>query len=349
MTDQDSTSPRPVPDRRATIWEVAKVAGVSHQTVSRYLRNDTRMRPETVERIRGAVQELDYRPNLTARTMRTRRSGRVAVLLPAVATYGPPQILGGVMEIAHEHGYTVEAFSVEGTSADRFERVLHLADSGQVEGVLALAPLPPESGHRFPDRAAIVVSADYDDEFRSVGELADGSPVAELVERLAGLGHRRFLHVTGSLDFASARGRRDVFVETVERLGLGPALVHEGDWTPEAGRAAVLAMPERDHPTAVIAGNDPAAAGVIQAARERGWSVPGDLSVTGWDNNLLGGYLQPTLTTVQVDHHGLGRAAMARLVAILRSQPGTGTERMPTSSDGPLNTVIWRESTGPVR
>ncbi|MCP2265861.1 LacI family DNA-binding transcriptional regulator [Promicromonospora thailandica] len=336
--------------RRATIWEVARAAGVSHQTVSRYLRNDAKMRPETVARIRTAVRDLDYRPNLTARSMRTRRSGRIAVLLPAVATYGPPQILSGVMEVAHEHGYTIEAFSVEGGPAERFERVLELADSGQVEGVLALAPLPPESEHRFPDRAAIVVSADYDDEFRGVGELADGSPVAELVEQLAALGHRKFLHVTGALDFASARGRRDVFVQTIERLGLGPALVHESDWSAEGGRAAVHTLPERDHPTAIIAASDVGAAGVVLGARERGWSIPGDLSVTGWDNNQLGAYLQPTLTTVHVDHRKLGRAAMARLVATLRpggapeAGPGSGT----TTPEPPLNTIIWRESTGPV-
>ncbi|WP_369374183.1 LacI family DNA-binding transcriptional regulator [Promicromonospora sp. Populi] len=344
MTNQSSTSDResaPAPTRRATIWEVAKVAGVSHQTVSRYLRQDTKMRPETVARVRQAVHDLDYRPNLTARSMRTRRSGRVAVLLPAVATYGPPQILSGVMEVAHEHGYTIEAFSVEGTPADRFERVLHLADSGQVEGVLALAPLPPGSGDRFPERAAIVVSPDYDDKFRGVGELADGSPVAELVERLAELGHRRFLHVTGALDYASARGRRDVFVATVERLGLGPALVHESrDWSPETGLAAVRALPEAGRPTAIVAASDAVAAGVVEGARERGWSIPGDLSVTGWDNHLLGAYLEPTLTTVHVDHRKLGRAAMARLVATLRSDSTT------PSSEEPLNTIIWRGSTG---
>jgi DNA-binding LacI/PurR family transcriptional regulator len=342
MTKQGSTQDQgAAAPRRSTIWEVAKAAGVSHQTVSRYLRNDTKMRPETIERISRAVAELDYRPNLAARSMRTRRSGRIAVLLPGVGSYGPPQILGGVMEVAHEHGYTIEAFSVEGTPVDRFERVLELSDSGQVEGVLALAPLPPESEHRFPDRAAIVVSADYDDRFRAVGELADGSPVAEIVERLAELGHRRFLHVTGELDYASARGRRDVFVATVERLGLGPALVHEGDWTPDAGREAVLALPDEGRPTAIIAGNDASAAGVVQGARERGWSIPRDLSVTGWNNHLLGAYLAPTLTTVQVDHHRLGRAAMSRLVATLRP------ELRAAPPEGPLNTIIWRDSTGP--
>ncbi|MEN5075341.1 LacI family DNA-binding transcriptional regulator [Isoptericola cucumis] len=343
MTDHGSTAEQGATSRRATIWGVAEAAGVSHQTVSRYLRNDPKMRPQTADRIRRAVAELDYRPNLAARSMRTRRSGRVAVLLPAVATYGPPQILSGVMEVAHEHGYTIEAFSVEGSSTERFERVLEIADSGQVEGVLALAPLPPASEHRFPERAAIVASADYDDQFRGVGELADGSPVTDIVEHLAELGHRRFLHVTGALDFASARGRRDVFVETVERLGLGPALVVEGDWTAEAGRDAVLALADEGHPTAVVAASDVVAAGVVQGARERGWTIPGDLSVTGWDNHQLGAYLEPTLTTVHVDHRKLGRAAMARLVATLRSEPA------PPPPELPLNTIIWRGSTAPPR
>ncbi|NEE02675.1 LacI family DNA-binding transcriptional regulator [Phytoactinopolyspora halotolerans] len=338
-----TTDQTPNRTRRATIWEVAKAAGVSHQTVSRYLRHDKRMRPETIARISKAVQQLDYRPNLTARSMRTRRSGRVAVFLPSVTSYGPSRILSGAMDVAHEAGYAVEVLSVEGTPTDRFDRVLQLADSGQVEGVLALAPLPPESENRYPDRAAIVVSADYDDNLRGVGELADGSPVATLVEHLAELGHRRFLHVTGALDFASARGRRDVFVETVETLGLGPALVHVGDWTPEAGRDAVLALSDEEPPTAVIAGSDVIAAGVVEGARMRGWSVPDDLSVTGWDNHLLGAYLQPTLTTVDVDHRKLGSAAMARLVAMLKSAPP------PAFTQRPLNTIIWRESTAPPR
>jgi DNA-binding LacI/PurR family transcriptional regulator len=131
----------------------------------------------------------------------------------------------------------------------------------------------------------------------------------------------------------------------VERLGFGPALVHESDWTAEGGRAAILALPERDHPTAIIAAGDTSAAGAILGARERGWTVPGDVSVTGWDNNELGAYLEPTLTTVNVDHRKLGRAAMSRLVTTL--QPAIATRGSDPSLDGPLNTIIWRNSIGP--
>lgn len=326
--------------RRATIWEVAKTAGVSHQTVSRYLRRDPQMRPETVARVSRAVEELDYRPDLTARSMRTRRSGRIAVFLPTVTRAHAIQILTGVLEVAHEEGYAVEVVSVEGPPDVQLERTLEIADSGRVEAVLSLSSLPPESLRRLPPGAAVVSSVDFDDKLRGVGPLADGSPVAELVAHLAQLGHERILHVTGSLDFASARGRRDVFVETIEGLGLGPALIHEGDWSPESGREAVLAMPETGRPTAVVAPNDFVAAAAIQAAHERGWRLPSELSVTGWDNEVVSKYLVPALTTVDVDRRQLGRRAMARLFATMRSE-------QPPETTGPLNTILWRDSTAP--
>lgn len=323
---------------RATIWQVAAAAGVSHQTVSRYMHADPGMKPQTKEKVRAAVEELGYRPNLSARSMRTRRTQRIGVLLPAVSGF-QATALSGAIDIATAEGYALEVFSVDGDAHASFERVLQIADSGQVEGVLALAPLPPETENSYPGRAAIVASADYDEQTRSMGALADGSPIAELMEGLHGLGHRRFLHVTGDLTYASARNRRQVFLETVERLGVGPAHVHTGIWSAESGYEAVMAMLDEDRPTSVIAGSDVVAAGVINGARARGWSVPEDLSVTGWDNQSLGAHMQPTLTTVKDDRRQLGRNAMSRLIAALRSEP------LPEEQS--FSTVIWRGSTGP--
>ncbi|MFD3683539.1 hypothetical protein ACFWTE_01805 [Nocardiopsis sp. NPDC058631] len=128
---------------------------------------------------------------------------------------------------------------------------------------------------------------------RGIGALADGSVVAELVAGLAEAGHRRFLHVAGSLRFASARGRKETCLSAIERLGLESHGVVDGDWSDESGREAVRSLPEGGGVTVVIAGND-----------------------------------------------RLGRDAMARLVASVR---GTG----PELSEGPLNRIIWRESTRP--
>lgn len=287
-----------------------------------------------------AIAELGYRPNLVARSMRTKRSGRLAVLIPPQSSYSPSRMLAGAVETAHSAGYAVEVLSLEGGAQARTERMLELADSGQVEGILSLAPLVPSSGQAVVGRAAVVVSGDYDDEMRGIGELADGSPVAEMMEHLASMGHRRFLHVAGSQQFASARARKQVYLQTIESLGLHSVGVVDGDWSAESGITAIEELPADCGVTAVIGANDLVAAGVIRGALNRGWQVGKDLSVTGWDNNPLGGYLQPTLTTVDVNHAELGRRAMRRLIAAVG-----GTVPDAADAHSPLNTVLWREST----
>ncbi|MFW6690704.1 LacI family DNA-binding transcriptional regulator [Streptomyces sp. MAR4 CNX-425] len=322
--------------RRPTIREVARLAGVSHQTVSRYLRSREGLKPATLAHIDAAVRELGYRPNLVARSMRTRRTGRLALVMPTMA-YNPARMLAGAAAAAHEAGFAVEVVSLEGGAAARAERTLELADSGQVEGILALAPIKPTLEDRLPERAAIVVSADFDDAMRGIGELTDASPVDEMIEHLAGLGHRRFFHVAGDLQFASARARKATYLEAVRRLGLESVGVFDGDWSGDSGVAAMRTLRTGHLPTAVIAANDVVAAGVIRGAQDRGLDVPRDLSVTGWDNHEICRYLPPSLTTVHVDLEGLGRNAMLRLVKAIN-----GRELEPPRQ--PLNEVIWRES-----
>ncbi|WP_304451449.1 LacI family DNA-binding transcriptional regulator [Nocardiopsis sp. YSL2] len=328
------------PQRRPTLKEVARVAGVSHQTVSRYLRHSGGLKESTRERVDAAIRELDYRPNLIARSMRTRRTGRLAILLPSVGSFSPDRMLAGAIATGHAAGFVVEVLSVDGGPEARTERTRELAESGQVEGILALAPLAHGGDRPSAGGAPVVVSADFDDDMRGIGGLADGSVVADLVGGLADSGHRRFLHVAGSPGFASARERRRTYLATIARLGLESHGVVDGDWSPESGREAVRALPADSGVTAVIAGNDVVAAGVVRGALDRGWRVPADLSVTGWDNNPVGAYLSPALTTVDVDRERLGADAMERLVATVR-----GTD--PEISGQPLNRIIWRESTGP--
>lgn len=319
--------------------DVARLAGVSHQTVSRYLRFQGGLKPATVERVDAAIRELNYRPNLVARSMRTRRSGRVAILLPRVA-FNQARLLAGAAAAAHAAGYSVDVLSLEGDAEARTERILELADSGQVEGILSLAPITRSNDELLTRDAAIVGSSDFDDEMRGIGELADGSPVRDLIARLADLGHRRFLHVAGARDFASARGRRQTYLDSIAELGLESVGVIDGDWTAESGILAVRRIDERDRPTAIIAANDLVASGVIRGARDRGWRVPEDLSVTGWDNVPVGQYLSPSLTTVDIDLERLGGNAMKRLIASLRDEPDP-------APDAPISRIIWRESVGP--
>ncbi|WP_307785476.1 LacI family DNA-binding transcriptional regulator [Microbacterium hibisci] len=327
------------PHRRPTIMEVARLADVSHQTVSRYFRAPDGLKPATKARVQAAVEQLHYRPNLTARSMRTRQTGRLAVVVPTLA-YSPARMLAGASSAAHEAGFAVEVLALEGGAAERTARVAELADSRQVDGIVSFAPVLASLDLEATSGTPIIASADFDDEMRGIGELADASALVEVIEGLADLGHRRFLHVTGDLQFASARARRDTFVETLARLGLDPSGVVEGDWSAEAGMAAVRALADRERPTAVVAANDLVAAGVIRAALDDGIRVPGDLSVSGWDDQPLGRLLSPALTTVEIDLEGLGSRAMTRLICALRDEPAPAEGQ-------PLHRVIWRESTGP--
>lgn len=324
--------------KRPTIYEVAGRAGVSHQTVSRYLQNNGGLKPTTVARVQAAIKELNYRPNRVARSMRTRRTGRIAILLPTATQLLPLRLLGAVSATAHEAGYTVDLVGSEGGAADRAARGQELAESGEYEGILALASLGPRpaSGSATP----VVVVADYDDELHGLGALADGAACGEVVRYLNGLGHQTFLHLAGPQTFASARNRRQTFLDTVTALRV-PGEVVDCDWSAQSGYEAVISLPPDTPITAVVAANDLLAMGAVRASLSRGWRVPEDLSVFGWDDDELARFSTPSLSTVAIDRERQGREAVGRLIATIR---GLAPPPFDTTS---LHTVIPRESTGP--
>ena len=325
--------------RPATIHDVATRAAVSHQTVSRYLRFNGGLKPATSERIAAAIEELDYRPNLVARSMRTRRSGRVALVLAGSGVHNPGRLLAGASQVVQDAGYAVEILTVDGEGEVRAERVRELVGSGGVEGVLSFAPLPGDlvGSHRG---VTVLASSDYDDAGRVIGALADSSPVVELVDGLVDRGFRRFAHITGDLAYASARARRAAFEAAVGAHGIRPDFVHIGDWSAASGEAAAELVAEGE-PIAVLAANDVVAAATVRALVRRGIRVPERVAVTGWDDLPLAGLLFPSLTTVQSDFDVLGAHEARRLVAAMSGTP---------LDDGPpkgMQRVIWRESTGP--
>lgn len=327
------------PRRRPTIRDVAGLAGVSHQTVSRYLRHSGGLRPATVAAIESAIDELGYRPDLTARSMRTRRSDTLAVVIAGLPRGGMYQReLTAACAVAHHAGYRTEIVLAEGDAKDRRDRILALLEDGQVDGVLAMAPVALDGG-RADHR--IVATADLDDDMRNTGALADGTTAGLIVEHLSDLGHRHFLHIAGDMSYASARNRASAYEAAIDLLGVKSHGVVGYSWTAETGYQAVIQLPEDSPVTAVVAANDSTATGAVRAAFERGWSVPERLSVFGWDNQVLGRYAVPTLSTVEVDRERRGRYVMEQLIAAIRHEP------QPEPPKSPLNTLIFRESTAP--
>lgn len=324
--------------KRPTIRQVAQLAGVSHQTVSRFLRSDATLLPTTLAKVRSAVDELDYRPNLVARSMRTQRTGMLAIVLPGWT--GVERSLRAASEVAQEAGYRVEVVIGVGEGPSALaQRAAELLTSGQVEGVLSFSPIevdPELEGY-------VLTAAQYDDRLRAVDAVAsDAATMREVVSRLAELGHRHLAHAAGPQDFTSARVRRQSFLAACAEFDLTVHGDHPGGpWTVETGVAALRALPKSTKVTAVVAANDLLATGVVHAARERGWDVPGRLSVTGWDDLELGRYAYPPLSTVHVDRESAGGHAMRRLIASVRGEPA------PEPPVAPLTRIEFRGTTGP--
>ncbi|MFF9028713.1 substrate-binding domain-containing protein [Streptomyces iakyrus] len=328
--------------KRPTIWEVAERAGVSHQTVSRFLKHDSGMKPATRARIERAVTELDYRPNLMARSMRTQRSHRITIVLPELSGFVPIPLLRGASSAAHEAGYTTDVVGLEGGESRRARSVLSLLETRQADGVLSLVPLGDLADRQGAGQRPVVVLGEYDDNLQSRGRLADGRPAEEILRHLADQGHRRFLHVAGSQDWASARNRRAVYVEAVERLGLESYGVVDGDWSVRSGYEAARDLPADSGVTAVLAANDYVALGVLRGFQDRGVRVPEEMSVFGWDDEEFTSYFSPSISTVHINKEEVGRRSMLSLLALLRGEPEPEPEVMD------LFHLVPRASSGPV-
>lgn len=319
-------------EKRPTSHDVAHLAGVSQSTVSFVLTGRPGISEATRAKVLKAASELNYRPNLAARSMRTQRTGRLAVVVP-MATMNPLTLLSGAIAAAHDEGYVVEVMSLPEDAAARLAEV---AGSGQYEGVLSFTPLPDLP---TPDGGPVVLSVgEFDDEMHMAGAFTDARPVAEMMAHLVNVGHRRFLHVAGPQDFPSARSRHEAYLATIERLGVESLGVAEGDWSGGSGADAVAALPDDAPPLAIIAANDVVAAGVIRAATLRGWRLPDQVAVTGWDDHHQSAFLVPSLTSVRQDRERLGAHSMQRLIAAVR---GEGAPARPDD----LLSIVWREST----
>ncbi|MEU2281735.1 LacI family DNA-binding transcriptional regulator [Streptomyces sp. NPDC013178] len=340
--ERDGERPKSPRRKRPTILDVAAHAGVSHQTVSRFLRGNGGMKPQTVARIEQAVAELDYRPNLVARSMRTRKSNRITVVLPTMTTFVPSQILRGASAEAQAAGYMLDIVGLEGDEQARGDRVRALLDSGQADGVLTFTPIGDVQKLGLEHTPTVVIG-EYDDQMRSHGITADGEPAAKIIDYLASIGHRRFVHVAGSTDWMSARKRREVYLRTIAERGLENYAVIDGDWSVRSGYDAAQGLSVDSGVTAVLAANDDVAMGVIRGFQDRGWRVPEDVSVFGWDNQEFTAYFNPSISTVDLDREAMGRQAMKALLARIRQEAEPEIHLDLNSS------LVLRESSGPAR
>lgn len=342
MTVLEQGAGRPV--RPPVMADVARLAGVSHQTVSRVINGASSIRPETRDRVLEAISRLGYRPNTAARALVTRRSATIGVISTEAGLWGPSSVQRTIEQAARETGYFVSSVNLgEVTRAGLSAAVDHLLGQS-VEGIImvvahdeALEVVRAQEA-RVP---YVVVEGDLSSSASAVG--VDQVRGARLATRhLLDLGHTEVVHVTGPLNWAEARARVDGWQREMRAAGLRPDEPVPGDWTAATGYAAGQRIAERDDVTAVFAANDSMALGLLRAFAEAGRSVPGDLSVVGFDDIPEAAYLLPPLTTVHQDFAAVGRRAIDVLHAAITGVP----EDLPRLVEPEL---VVRSSTGPVR
>lgn len=305
--------------RRATIYDVARQAGVSHQTVARFLRGE-RVRDETRTQVEAALDALNYRPNQLAKALATNRSYRIGAFVHMQAQGALQAIMDGAAEEARKAGYVLDLVTVDTADPASVSQAVEIMAQSSLAGAIVLAA--SDSMLEAIDATQISCPVIIERSARKNPGRYSESDFAMGVEHLLELGHRRFFHIAGPLDWPASRARKKALHAVVREHGGVVVGEAEGDWSAESGHKAMAAEFDRDSgATAVVCANDHMALGVLNWLDGAGLRVPDDVSVIGFDGLPEGAFYLPPLTTVAVDDRAFGRNMMQRLLRQLGLKP----------------------------
>ncbi|MBG6056054.1 LacI family transcriptional regulator [Salinibacterium sp. CAN_S4] len=341
MTESSSAPPR---RRQPTLHDVARYAGVSHQTVSRLVRGQTNIGPAIREKIEAAIAELNYRPNQAARSLVTLQSHRLAVVFyERFDDVGPARILQGVNSAAGEAGYQLDILTVIGLNDRSVIDGIAGINQTDVAGIVVFAPMRSvlEAVRNADFVVPVYVESDLNEPNLLLAPHGNEVGVRLLAHHLLDLGHDRFFEISGPSQFIAAQLRTQSLRDTVASRNGTIVGVLEGDWSAQSGYLAAMEMPLDRGVTALVVGNDQMALGALSALSERGVRVPDDMSVVGFDDIPESAFFTPPLTTVRLDWDTQGRVVVNRLLQMIEPS----IDRSPVL-DTPAALII-RKSSGP--
>lgn len=327
---------------RVTIREVAARAGVSHQTVSRVINHDRRVRDETRLRVETAIADLGFQPNAIAQSMAKGQTRTLACISPNLTDYTFASIIENVEAEARNNDYYV--ISVSASDEQIFGKLIkELIGSRRTDGLLVINPFTDNRYHLVPPDVPVVFIGIHS---RSVEigsiSLNDFRIGYDATSHLINLGHRMILHITGPMNEDCAKERLAGFQTALEEaeISLDPALIQHGDWSADSGFNIVRWVLDNNISfSALFAQNDRMAIGGIHALREAGKRVPEDISIIGVDDIPLSPHIFPPLTTLRQNIVQIGSEAAKLLIGAIEN-PKMSPQHLQVNAD-----LIVREST----
>jgi DNA-binding LacI/PurR family transcriptional regulator len=305
-----------------SIKDVARAAKVSHPTVSRALRNSRLVKPETAARIRRIASEMGYRPSAVARSLVTRRTQTIGVVVTHISDPFVAGVVGGIEDVANQYGYSV-FLANSNANPEREVKVVQSFHERRVDGIVVTASrvgalyIPMLAEMKVP---IVLIDNQHPGDFvHSV--MIDNIKASRLAtQHLIGLGHRRIAYLGDQFGFNSDTERFSGYRQALERADLPflPQLVAHGNGSADGGIVAMQTLLSlKPKPTAVFCYNDMSALGALRTIYDYGLGVPQDISLVGFDDLPIASYTYPRLTTIRQPKEQMGRMAMESLLKIL--------------------------------
>lgn len=326
--------------KQPNIYDVARLAEVSHQTVSRVINNYQGMKPETRERVEAAMETLGYRPNMAARALVTAKSKIIGILASDTDFTGPATIVHKMEKAARKADYFVVTASIDPESPNSVIEGLEYLQRLGIEGLVVVTPqttVVDIARDRLRSLPVITIDSMYrmDEQAVSMDNFAGATAAtSHLIE----LGHSRIIHISGPKLWFESNARISGYSSTMLNAGLTPNIV-DGDWSIDTGyRIGMQLNIDKPLITGIFAANDYLALGLMHAFRLRGISIPERISIVGFDDLPETPYYVPPLTTVRQDFESLGTRAMELLLSKVMGLDHVSHERL-------IPDLILREST----
>ena len=333
----------PVSGRPASIKDVARLAGVSHSTVSRALRNSPRVNAETIERIQRIAAESGYRTSAVGRSLVTRRTNTIGVVVTTITDLFAAEVVSGIEEAAAARDFSI-FLANSNADPDREMRLVRTLEERRVDGIVVTASrvgalyIPILSKMRVP---IVLLNNQHPSEFAHSVMIDNTDASITATRHLIDLGHRRIAYIGDRNGRQSDTERFAGYRHALDAADLPfePELVFHGDGNPEGGMDGIDRLLSLPHPpTAIFCYDDMTAIGALRQIRTRGLRVPDDVSLVGFDDLQIIRYVDPPLTTVRQPMARMGRLAMETLFDLLAGSRSNHNIKVPGE-------LIVREST----